>query len=30
MTVSRLATEAEVSRATFYLHFPDKRHLIEA
>ncbi|MGK2938448.1 MAG: TetR/AcrR family transcriptional regulator [Solirubrobacteraceae bacterium] len=30
LTVSRLATEAEVSRATFYLHFPDKRHLIEA
>lgn len=30
LTVSRLAEEAEVSRATFYLHFPDKRHLIEA
>ncbi len=30
LTVARLAEEAEVSRATFYLHFPDKRHLIEA
>ncbi|MBJ7519261.1 MAG: helix-turn-helix transcriptional regulator [Solirubrobacteraceae bacterium] len=30
LTVSKLASEAEVSRATFYLHFPDKRHLIEA
>lgn len=30
LTVARLAEEAEVSRATFYLHFPDKRHLVEA
>lgn len=30
LTVARLSEEAEVSRATFYLHFPDKRHLIEA
>lgn len=30
LTVAQLAEEAEVSRATFYLHFPDKRHLVEA
>lgn len=30
LTVSRLAEEAEVSRATFYLHFPDKQHLVQA
>ena len=30
LTVSKLAAEAEVSRATFYLHFPDKRQLLEA
>ncbi|MBJ7330516.1 MAG: TetR/AcrR family transcriptional regulator [Solirubrobacteraceae bacterium] len=30
LTVSKLAAEAEVSRATFYLHFPDKRELIDA
>lgn len=30
MTVARVAQEAGVSRATFYLHFPDKRELTDA
>ncbi len=30
MTVGRVAQAAGVSRATFYLHFPDKRELIDA
>ncbi|MBJ7469976.1 MAG: TetR/AcrR family transcriptional regulator [Solirubrobacteraceae bacterium] len=29
MTVARVAQQAGVSRATFYLHFPDKRQLID-
>lgn len=30
MTVARVAEAAGVSRATFYLHFPDKRELTDA